>query len=264
MAVSEKLARIEKICGHEFHDKLLLRRALTHPSAVEGEPVGSSYERLEFLGDSILGAIVADALYRSYPNLNEGRLTRLKVSLVSGAMLSEVGEELGIGRCIIFGASERGAAARGMHSALENVYESLVGALFLDGGWEAASAFITATLKPHLAADLAWRPENPKSYLQECVQRDGFTSPAYKLVGTEGPAHAPTLPPWQSWTACAVAGGAVPPRRRRRRRPRSTRSSAWATLKTGPSPPVAQNRGVPCTSSRSPSRASSRLPTAPI
>ena len=68
MAVSEKLARIEKICGHEFHDKLLLRRALTHPSAVEGEPVGSSYERLEFLGDSILGAIVADALYRSYPN----------------------------------------------------------------------------------------------------------------------------------------------------------------------------------------------------
>ena len=201
MAVSEKLVRIEKICGHEFHDKLLLRRALTHPSAVEGEPVGSSYERLEFLGDSILGAIVADALYRSYPNLNEGRLTRLKVSLVSGAMLSEVGEELGIGRCIIFGASERGAAARGMHSALENVYESLVGALFLDGGWEAASAFITATLKPHLAADLAWRPENPKSYLQECVQRDGFTSPAYKLVGTEGPAHAPTF------TAVAIVDG---------------------------------------------------------
>ena len=146
MPVSEKLARAEKICDHEFQDKLLLRRALTHPSAVEGEPVGSSYERLEFLGDSILGAIVARALYEAYPSLDEGRLTRLKVSLVAGFTLSEVADELGIGSCIFFGASETGTGARGLHSALENVYESLVGALFLDGGWDVAEAFILRTL----------------------------------------------------------------------------------------------------------------------
>ena len=115
------------------------------------------------------------------------------MSLVAGFTLSEVADELGIGSCIFFGASETGTGARGLHSALENVYESLVGALFLDGGWDVAEAFILRTLKPHLATERAERPENPKSYLQECVQRDGMASPSYKLVSTEGPAHAPTF-----------------------------------------------------------------------
>lgn len=89
-----------------------------------------------------------------------------------------------------------------MHSALENVYESIVGALFLDGGWDVAEAFILRTLRPHLATERAERPENPKSYLQECVQRDGIPTPSYKLVGTEGPAHAPTF------TAVVLVDGA--------------------------------------------------------
>ena len=161
--------------GHEFNNKVLLRAALTHPSAVEGQPVSASYERLEFLGDSILGAVVARSLFESYPEFDEGKLTRLKVSLVSGATLSEVSHELGIDDIIIFGASETGTGARGLHSALENVYESL------------------RTLKPHLASERAEHPANPKSFLQECVQADGHEPPAYKLVGSEGPAHAPTF-----------------------------------------------------------------------
>lgn len=193
MPVSERIQRAQEICAYEFKDKTLLRCALTHPSAVEGEPVGASYERLEFLGDSILGAIVADALYKSYPQFDEGRLTRLKVSLVSGATLSEVGDALGIGECIIFGASETGTGARGLHSALENVYESLVGALYLDGGRDAAEQFIKRTLAPHVAAERAERPENPKSYLQECVQAERMETPSYKIVGTDGPAHDPTF-----------------------------------------------------------------------
>ena len=193
MPVSERLARAQEILGHEFNDKLLLRSALTHPSAVEGEPIGSSYERLEFLGDSILGAIVAESLFEAYPQLDEGKLTRLKVSLVSGATLSEVGEELGLAELIIFGASERGTAARGLHSALENVFEALVGALYLDGGRESAERFITRTLRPHLAASRAERPENPKSYLQERVQADRLPTPSYKIVDTAGPAHDPTF-----------------------------------------------------------------------
>lgn len=193
MHVSERLAAAEEMLGHTFSDRRLLRSALTHPSAVEGEPVSASYERLEFLGDSILGAIVATALFTTYPDLDEGRLTRLKVSLVSGSTLSDVGRELGLDRLIIFGPSEAGTGARGLHSALENVYESLVGALYLDAGFEATRDFIMRTLRPHLAAERAERPENPKSYLQECVQRDGGEPPAYKLVDTSGPAHAPTF-----------------------------------------------------------------------
>ena len=138
MALSERLARAQEILGHEFNNKVLLRAALTHPSAVEGQPVSASYERLEFLGDSILGAVVARSLFESYPEFDEGKLTRLKVSLVSGATLSEVSHELGIDDIIIFGASETGTGARGLHSALENVYESLVGALYLDAGWDVA------------------------------------------------------------------------------------------------------------------------------
>lgn len=201
MSISEKLAAAEAICGHVFADKKLLRSAITHPSAVEGEPVSASYERLEFLGDSILGSIVALTLFRTYGDLDEGKLTRLKVSLVSGATLSEVGQELGIDQVIILGASEQGTGARGMHSALENVYESLVGALYLDGGWEAAEAFIMRTLKPHLAADRAEHPSNPKSFLQECVQSDRMDPPSYKVVGEDGPAHLPTF------TAVAIVDG---------------------------------------------------------
>ena len=177
MSIADKLALAQEICGHEFTDVQLLRSAITHPSAVEGEPVSASYERLEFLGDSILGSIVALSLFKTYGAFDEGKLTRLKVSLVSGATLSEVGLELGIDKISILGASEQGTGARGMHSALENVYEALIGALYLDGGWDVAEAFITRTLKPHLADERAEHPSKPKSYLQECVQSDRMDPP---------------------------------------------------------------------------------------
>lgn len=201
MSIADKLALAQEICGHEFTDVQLLRSAITHPSAVEGEPVSASYERLEFLGDSILGSIVALSLFKTYGAFDEGKLTRLKVSLVSGATLSEVGLELGIDKIIILGASEQGTGARGMHSALENVYEALIGALYLDGGWDVAEAFITRTLKPHLADERAEHPSNPKSYLQECVQSDRMDPPAYKVIDEDGPAHQPTF------TAVALVDG---------------------------------------------------------
>ena len=191
-SISEKMKRAEAICDHTFSDRDLLRSAITHPSAVEGQPVSASYERLEFLGDSILGSIVALALFKAYPNFDEGKLTRLKVSLVSGATLSDVGLELGIDKCIVFGASETGTGARGMHSALENVYEAVVAALYLDGGVEAARDFIYRTLIPRMSEDMALEPENPKSALQERLQEDGIT-PTYKLVETQGPPHDRTF-----------------------------------------------------------------------
>ncbi len=191
--VDEHVAAAEKMLGYHFENRQFIVSAITHPSAVENEPIWASYERLEFLGDSILGAMVATDLFEKFPNMDEGQLTRLKISLVSGATLSEVGEALGIGSLIIFGESEKGTGARGMHSALENVYESIVGALYLDAGYERTHTFVRDTLSPYMVAERAQRPLSPKSRLQEVTQKDLKCAPVYKLESEEGPAHNPTF-----------------------------------------------------------------------
>ena len=193
MNAKQRVAEAERICGHVFEDKGLVAAALTHPSAAEGKPVSASYERLEFLGDSILGAIVATDLFERFPEMDEGELTQAKISLVSGKMLSAIAEGLGVAPLIVMGESERGTGARGMHSALENVYEALVGALYLDAGYVPAHEFVQRTLGPEVSPALAKKPISPKSRLQEVTQRDMRCGPEYKLVSEEGPAHDPTF-----------------------------------------------------------------------
>ena len=112
-----KLDLAQDILGYRFKNETYILSAITHPSAVEGKPVKYSYERLEFLGDSILGALVADAAFHRFPEIDEGGLTRIKVSLVSGQSLSRVADDLGFADFIIFGQSERGTGRRGLHSA---------------------------------------------------------------------------------------------------------------------------------------------------
>ncbi|MEC4175517.1 ribonuclease III [Adlercreutzia sp. R21] len=187
-----KLARAQEILGYTFKDVQYLLSAITHPSATEGRAVKFSYERLEFLGDSILGALVANEAFHRFPDLDEGGLTRIKVALVSGASLSEVADKLGFADVIVFGSSETGTGRRGLHSALENVYEAVVAALYLDGGVDVAGAFVDRTLIPKMSLDLAREPENPKSALQEKLQEGGIT-PTYKLVETQGPPHDRTF-----------------------------------------------------------------------
>jgi ribonuclease-3 len=189
----QRVAEAERICGHHFTNQQLIVSALTHPSAVEGRPVSASYERLEFLGDSVLGAIMATDLFERFPEMDEGELTQAKIALVSGRMLSSVADELGVGRLIVMGESELGTGARGMHSALENVYESIVGALYLDAGYEVTHDFVLSTLGPQVSASLAMKPISPKSRLQEVSQRDWHCGPEYKLLSEEGPAHDPTF-----------------------------------------------------------------------
>jgi ribonuclease-3 len=190
---AEELASIvnktEKICGYKFKNKTLLVQALTHPSMVESDQINKSYERLEFLGDSLLGSFIAQVLFTRFPDYNEGALTRIKVSLVSGGNLSGVAKRLGLANVIIFGSSEKGTGKRGLASALENVYEALTAAIALDGGLDAAFDWAYRTLKLDTIDDSAAKIENPKSVLQEILQVDRIT-PTYELVETSGPPHA--------------------------------------------------------------------------
>lgn len=187
-----KVAKAEGILGYTFKSKRLLVSAITHPSANEGRSVKYSYERLEFLGDSILGAVVAYEAFHRFSYLDEGGLTRIKVALVSGSNLAKVAQELGFADVIVFGSSEAGTGRRGLHSALENVYEAIVAALYLDGGLDPVTAFIGRTLLPLMSLEMAKEPENPKSALQERLQEDGIT-PTYRLLETQGPPHDRTF-----------------------------------------------------------------------
>ena len=185
---NEKLAKAQRIVGHRFENPAYLLAAITHPSANEGRDVRYSYERLEFLGDSLLGSIVAMQAFETYHDLDEGGLTRIKVNLVSGVTLAAVAEELGFADVIMFGSSETGTGKRGLHSALENVYEAVVAALYLDGGQGPAKEFVLRTLIPRMTHEMADIPESPKSALQERLQEYGIT-PTYHLVDTQGPPH---------------------------------------------------------------------------
>ncbi|MBR3157976.1 MAG: ribonuclease III [Atopobiaceae bacterium] len=201
MKLYARVHEIERICDHEFEDKELVVSAITHSSAAEGLPVTASYERLEFLGDSVLGTLVARSLFAQFPRMDEGGLTRIKTALIAGKTLAKVADELGIAPLIRFGISELGTGTRGMRKALEDVYEALVGALYLDGGVDAAAAFVERTLMPLMDPSLAKHPLSAKSRLQEVAQRDYHCGPEYKIVSQEGPAHTPTF------TAVAMVEG---------------------------------------------------------
>ena len=186
---AEKVRRAEKLLGYRFKDKALLETALTHPSAAKHTSTTFNYERLEFLGDSVLGFIIAAEVFERFGDLEEGGLTRVKVSLVSGESLARVADGIGIAGLIIFGDSETGTGGRGLHSALENVYEAIVGALYLDGGIKTARKWVLDTLGPHICRDAADEPESPKSTLQEWLQARG-SKPEYRIVAESGPPHA--------------------------------------------------------------------------
>ncbi|MDR2492613.1 MAG: ribonuclease III [Coriobacteriales bacterium] len=192
----------EKILGYRFKDRSLLYRALTHPSAVLGEESDESYERLEFLGDAVLGMIISRLVYDRFPHLDEGGMTRIKVALVSGQRLSAIAEELGFSKLIVFGSSEKGTGNRGLVSALEDIYEALVAALTLDGGIDVATAWIERSLGDYISPDLADEPSSPKSLLQETLQMQHVT-PTYEVVRTEGPPHR------RMFTVNVLASGAV-------------------------------------------------------
>jgi ribonuclease-3 len=188
---------LEERLGHRFRDASLLELAVTHRSyAYEhgaGER-GEHYERLEFLGDAVLGATAAEWLYRCYPELPEGDLSQLKGWLVSGPVLAGHARRLGLGDLLRLGVGEERSGGRDKDSLLADALEAVLGAVFLDGGFAAARRAVE-TLLVEAAAE---RPGDPlradaKTRLQELAQARGWSLPEYRLVGEEGPEHEKTF-----------------------------------------------------------------------
>ena len=187
------LAALEQKLGHRFHDGELLRTALTHRSHVyrSGRERVHSNERLEFLGDSVLGLLVNEHLYRCFPERSEGELTKIKSLVVSRAVLGRAAEDLGLGKHLILAPGEVDAGGRMRTSILSDAYEAVLGAMYLDGGLEPVRQFVGRDLLDSLEETLAdHRLANYKSQLQEMIQAQLKTPPRYKVSSTHGPDHA--------------------------------------------------------------------------
>jgi ribonuclease III len=188
------LDRAEEIVGYRFADRSLLRRALTHPSVMSDGLAENDgvYERMEFLGDSILGFLIAEEAFQRFHEMREGGMTRIRVALIAGSVQSAVARELGLAEVLILGKGEQHTGGRGMASALENVYEALTAAIYLDAGLDAAREWMLRTMGPLITEETAASPHNPKSALQELVQAEGKT-PVYVALGQSGPPHSRTF-----------------------------------------------------------------------
>jgi len=182
------LEELEEILGHTFGHTDVLRRAVTHASA---EPrAWNAYERLEFLGDRVLALIMAEHLLDRFPHEREGAIAKRHVGLVRREALSEIARQIGLGRFLIVSRGETEAGVRESETILSDAMEAVIGALYLDGGLEAARRFILNSWNPLVEAELR-PPQDAKTTLQEWVQARKIPLPAYDTVGRDGPAHAP-------------------------------------------------------------------------
>ena len=181
---------LETRLSHQFRDPELLSKALSHRSWVAESPGSNSNERLEFLGDAVLGLVVTDHIFRTYPDLPEGELAKVRASVVSAAALAEVAVELGLGEKLRLGKGEDASGGREKPSILADAIEGVLGAVYLDGGWEAASDLILRLLGDRIS-DAAAGPggQDYKTRLQELAARSFETLPEYEVVD-DGPDHA--------------------------------------------------------------------------
>jgi ribonuclease III len=191
-----ELQPLEERIGYRFRDRGLLEHALTHRSRVHEDASGGVFdnESMEFLGDSVLGFVIADMLFRQFPQHNEGQKSKLKASIVSATSLARLAERLGLGEFLILGRGEEKTGGRRKHAIIADCYEALIAAVYLDGGIVPAQGFIQRQFQDLI--DEARRSgvhaaftEDYKSALQESLQRSGRGLPTYRLVAEIGPAH---------------------------------------------------------------------------
>jgi ribonuclease-3 len=190
-AATAEHAAIEARIGHKFADPSLLTTAITHVSALKPQRKrGDSYQRLEFLGDHVLGLIVSDMLYRAFPNADEGEMSKRLADLVRKESCADVAKSLGLTDDIKLGAVGAGAGARLRKSVLGDICEAVIGAIFLDGGYGAASSFVERNWTERMRKPR--QPlRDPKTVLQEWAQGKGLPTPVYREVERSGPHHDP-------------------------------------------------------------------------
>ena len=185
------IAELEAAIGHAFADRSLIATALTHVSALpEGGERVASYQRLEFLGDRVLGLTIADLLFRRFPGAEEGELSRRLAGLVRKETCAEVAREWNIGPHLRLGPGEAQSGGRRKEAILGDVAEAILGAVFVDAGFEAARALVERAFGSRLEAP-ARRLRDAKTGLQEWAQAKGLPTPTYEIVAREGPDHAP-------------------------------------------------------------------------
>lgn len=177
---------LEEVVGYRFKDSGLLKQALSHKSFASESGSGVYNERLEFLGDSVLASVVAHAVYAGYPEEPEGNLSKKKSMLVSRPSLAAWGEELSIGTYLHLGVGEESTGGRTRQSLLANAVEALIGAIYLDGGYEAAAKFIRAWYAERHGSLLE---TDHKSKLQELLQKRHKSPPVYEMTSSTGPDH---------------------------------------------------------------------------
>lgn len=191
VAYSPDTDELQLILGYRFRNLNLLKHALSHRSCCYNDTGRlSSNERLEFLGDSVLGLAIAELLYRDHPNLREGELTKTKALLVNETTLSTIGEEIGLNRFIVMSPEEDRSGGRHRPSIISDSFESIIGAVYLDGGAKAARDLVFRLIygrKKEILSDESQR--NYKGDLLELVQSRGEGMPQYKVLSEEGPDH---------------------------------------------------------------------------
>ena len=180
------IARLQKVLGYQFDNVELLQLALTHCSAGN-----QNNERLEFLGDSILNHIVAEALYLRYPSANEGEMSRMRASLVKGETLAEIARDLTLGDFLVLGVGERKSGGHRRNSILADTLEAIIGAILLDSDVERCRGTVLAWVEPRLQV-LSASADNKdaKTRLQEFLQGRNYPLPQYDLLGVQGSDHA--------------------------------------------------------------------------
>ncbi|MCI0399927.1 MAG: ribonuclease III [Gammaproteobacteria bacterium] len=183
--MSASIARLCESLGHDFQDRGLLREALTHRSAGN-----KNNERLEYLGDALLGFIIADALYQRFPNATEGELTRLRATLVRRDTLASLARELDIGSYLKLGGGELKSGGWRRDSILSNALEAMIGAIYLDAGIVVCRERVCRLFEASLASTSLERvAKDPKTELQEYLQARQLPLPSYKVITVEGQAH---------------------------------------------------------------------------
>ena len=189
----QELDAFESRIGYRFKDRGLLEHALTHKSKAHEDPSGgvADNESLEFLGDAVLGLVVAEALFRSFPSYNEGQKSKIKANLVSTASLAELAEQLGLGDHMILGRGEEKTGGRRKQALLADTCEALIAAIYLDGGLDPARGFLmrgfSSGIEDARLPDYFGRDH--KSRLQERLQAHGRALPSYRVSGEVGPDH---------------------------------------------------------------------------